>query len=209
MSTDDDARTEALREQVKERLLKLMEKEPDTGEFALTLARETPRGAILVAMQYADMLLTRLLTKACLTPNLAAKLLNDFNAPLGTFSNKILAAYAFGLLPEQEYLNLEQLRKVRNYCAHHFGEIHLDDDKVRSHCENMKVPPGYEKDPLPKKLSMVIGMLQSWLHSVEPEIEKRDKRRLLMLAANPLPVPPPDDDGEPADFPWPLRSPLR
>ncbi|MGA1982667.1 MAG: MltR family transcriptional regulator [Acidobacteriaceae bacterium] len=46
------------------------------------------------------------------------KLVDGFNAPLGAFSARILAAYALGILEETEYQECERIRKIRNEFAH-------------------------------------------------------------------------------------------
>lgn len=130
--------------------------------FIETLEDETPRGAILVAAQFADLMLLRVLSAACLSPEIATKLLDDFNAPLGTFSTRILAAYALGLVPEDEHWNLEQLRKVRNYCAHSMGRILFTDDKVKSHIDNFRLPPEAASESPQYKLAFVLSGLRVW-----------------------------------------------
>jgi hypothetical protein len=39
--------------------------------------------------------------------------------PLSSLSQRIAVAYAFSFIPEQQYLDLELIRKARNYFAHH------------------------------------------------------------------------------------------
>jgi hypothetical protein len=59
------------------------------------------------------------LLKAFMTPSEAtAQLIEGFNAPLGTFSSRIKAAYAIGLITKEQFLDLERLRKIRNEFAH-------------------------------------------------------------------------------------------
>lgn len=163
------------------RLMEFAEQEPDMARFMLLLLRESPRGAILIAGEFANALLERLLRSACFSDSLADSLLDDFNAPLGTFSTRILAARAFGLLPESLYWNMEQLRKLRNYCAHEFGDITFDDAKVRAHVDNFRLLPG--TDTAPKvKLGAAVAALESWLRVIEPQLAKRDPHRLLALS---------------------------
>ena len=156
----------------------------ETSRFVSVLVSETPRGAILVSAQFADIMLQRLLTTACRSTQAASKLLDDFNAPLGTFSTRILAAYAFGLLPADEYWNLEQLRKVRNYCAHNMGFITFEDDKVRCHIENLRVEPNLENESPTVKLAFTLGTLQTWCSMLTPRLEQRSHERLFALEAD-------------------------
>jgi hypothetical protein len=52
-------------------------------------------------------------------------LIEGFNAPLGTLSSRIKAAYAFGLVTEQQFKDMEILRKVRNQFAHNWEGVSL------------------------------------------------------------------------------------
>lgn len=151
--------------------------EPERERFMRALRGETPRGEILIAAQFADIMLMRLLTTASIPREIASKLLDDFSSPLGTFSTRIMAAYAFGLLPDDKdwnlYWNLEQLRKVRNYCAHTMEAITFDDDKVRSHLENLGQPPSVRvEESKPElivryRIAYVLGSLSAWCTIVE------------------------------------------
>jgi len=60
--------------------------------------------------------------KKVLRPSRARKPANDeifgANAPIGTFSSKILLAYRLGLIDNQVKSSLESIRKIRNEFAH-------------------------------------------------------------------------------------------
>ncbi len=57
------------------------------------------------------------------------KLIEGFNAPLGTFSARIAIARAVGVISEIEHAECERLRKIRNEFAH---RVHcsFDDAKI-------------------------------------------------------------------------------
>src|SRR5436190_12579458 len=52
----------------------------------------------------------------------AEALLDGFNAPLGTFSSRIAACHALGLISEAEFRECQIFRRARNRFAH---EIHI------------------------------------------------------------------------------------
>jgi hypothetical protein len=90
---------------------------------------ESPRGIILTAAAYLDDRLGEML-KAFLVENAGAiKLTDGFNAPLGTFSSRIAAAFALGLISSKEYDMLELFREIRNKYAHEI-KIRITDQSV-------------------------------------------------------------------------------
>ena len=178
------------------------EDELDVGETAEELAlrvhvatvlrNETPRGRILVAAEYANSLLDRLLRAAMVSNTKADKLLGR-DRPLGHFGMRILSAYAFGLLPEHMYVNLEHLRDIRNRCAHHIGEVTVEDEEVLAAFARLHVPhvqrravdlPAHLRSPENDQLSRLVficGSLEGWVAAIIPMLEKRDPQRLVAL----------------------------
>jgi mannitol operon repressor len=65
------------------------------------------------------------------------RLLEGFNAPLGTFASRILSAFALGLLSEEEYRECENIRKIRNIFAHNIYTS-FEDQKVKDLCANLR-----------------------------------------------------------------------
>lgn len=57
-------------------------------------------------------------------------LVNGFNAPLGTLSSRIKAAFAFGLSTEDQFKDLEILRKIRNIFAHDWEGVSLQRNDI-------------------------------------------------------------------------------
>ena len=79
---------------------------------------ETERGLALTAAAFLDDTLKELI-EAVLIPNKGAKeLFSGPNAPLGSFSTRISAAFAMGLISEDEYQQTHLVRKIRNVFAH-------------------------------------------------------------------------------------------
>jgi mannitol operon repressor len=104
--------------------------------FLDELNKETERGAALVATSYLDILLRKTLV-AFLIPNESSeKLTSGFNAPFSTFSAKIAACHAFGLISDQEFKECDILRRVRNRFAHEVT-MSFDDQSVSGICANL------------------------------------------------------------------------
>jgi len=82
------------------------------------LNKESHRGAVLIACSYLDSQLRQILAAFMASGSSAKILLEGFNAPLGTFSARIAACSALGLLTIQESRECDLLRKIRNEFAH-------------------------------------------------------------------------------------------
>jgi hypothetical protein len=72
------------------------------------------------------------------------KLLTGFNAPLGMFSSRVLAAYSLGLISEREYRECNCLGKIRNEFAHNVQQS-FDDQKVKDLCATLTFSKHYEQ----------------------------------------------------------------
>lgn len=69
------------------------------------------------------------------------ELINGFSAPLGTLGSRIKAAYAFGLINEHQYTNLELLRKIRNQFAHNWEGVTLERNDIAAMVGSMNTNP--------------------------------------------------------------------
>ena len=107
-----------------------------TGIFR-TLCDETDRGAVLVAAALLDEDLEDLLRAKC-TKNVAVvkraidPLLKSSTAPLRSSWAKAALAYALGLIAENLFLALGDIRKLRNAFAHSTGPVSLSEATVRT-----------------------------------------------------------------------------
>jgi hypothetical protein len=96
---------------------------PEMRVWVQRLWGESPRGVILIVGAYGDDAVERLLRAACLDVKQVDDLLDSGgSAPLGSFGAKIKACWCLGFLPEDEYVNLEQIRKMRNEAAHNWTQ---------------------------------------------------------------------------------------
>lgn len=110
----------------------------DLAKFVAELKRETDRGLPLVGAALIDDRLTETLRSFfCESPS-ASKLIDDANAPLGTFSSRTEMCFALGLLDEYEYTEIGLIRKVRNEFAHAKHGITFSSPRVQGLCSSLK-----------------------------------------------------------------------
>src|SRR5262245_59615110 len=88
------------------------------GTFLHEFAKESDRGAALVAAAMLDERLKEILSAFLVTSKASEDLLEGFTAPLGTFSARASAAFAMGLLQENEFKEITLIRKIRNEFGH-------------------------------------------------------------------------------------------
>ena len=91
------------------------------------------RGLVLSLAAFAEDALGQLLAAFMLATEATDQLLEGFNAPLGTFSSRIKAAYALGLIAKDQSDDLERLRKIRNEFAHSWRPITFANPKIAAH----------------------------------------------------------------------------
>lgn len=94
---------------------------PHLKEFAPfldDLNKESERGAVLISVSYLERQLKEIVSAFLCEGNASARLLEGFNAPLGTFAARATAAAALGLISGREYRELDSIRKIRNQFAH-------------------------------------------------------------------------------------------
>lgn len=107
------------------------------NRLSRTLGDHDERGLVLSLSAFAEEALGRLIEAFMLRVPASKELLTGFNAPLGTFSSRIKASYALGLIDEKQFKDLEYLRKIRNEFAHAWEHVSLEQDKLNSLAKNM------------------------------------------------------------------------
>ena len=108
------------------------------SDFLDDFNKETERGAVLAAAAMLDDQLGKVI-EAFLIPNKGSQaLLRGFNAPLGSFSARIAAAFGLGLISEAEYRECELIRKVRNEFAHQI-KVSFATEKVVGLCAQLQM----------------------------------------------------------------------
>lgn len=117
-----------------------LSEQPEVGEFAVFLAqfnRESDRGAALTAAAMLDDRLKDILSAFLANTKTAKELLSGFNAPLGTFSSRISAAHALGLLQDNEFKEITLIRKIRNEFGHSWKGVSFSSGKVADLCKEL------------------------------------------------------------------------
>lgn len=104
----------------------------ELSEFLEGFSKESDRGAALVAASMLDERLHNILKAFMLDSRFTGELLNGFNAPLGTFAARASAAYALGLLQENEFKEITAIRKIRNEFGHSWRHTDFYTEKVAS-----------------------------------------------------------------------------
>lgn len=104
--------------------------------FLPELNKESDRGRVLISCSYLDEMMRRILMAFLVDRASSRRLVEGFNAPLGTFSTRTAAAYALGLISEDEFKECETLRRIRNRFAH---EVHasFDTRDINDLCTNL------------------------------------------------------------------------
>jgi hypothetical protein len=121
---------------------------------------ESDRGSAMLAGSFAEHTLGIYL-KFRIKKNKLEKLLFDSNGPLSNFSQKISIAYAFDLIKDDQYRDLETIRKIRNEFAHNPFHSTFKDNKIRILCENFSM---YEE--LDFKKSLEIGLANRMVYLI-------------------------------------------
>lgn len=102
------------------------------GSFLNNFNQESDRGAALSAAAVLEDRLEEIIKTFLRDCKSSLKLLDGFNAPIGTFSSKILLAHALGLLQDDEYQQIEVLRKIRNQFAHTWEYLDFNSNSIKS-----------------------------------------------------------------------------
>jgi mannitol operon repressor len=115
--------------------------------FLPELNKESDRGRVLISCSYLDELLRQTLLAFFIEDDNSNRLVEGFNAPLGTFSTRISAAFALGLISEREFKECNTLRRVRNRFAHNV-QASFDIQEIRDLCQNLTyAAPDYGDAP--------------------------------------------------------------
>jgi mannitol operon repressor len=105
--------------------------------FLQTLRLDGPRGAVLISCGFLEEQLKEILLAIMIEVSAAKELAVGSNAPLGTFSSRTSAAYALGLITEDEHHDLMLMRRIRNEFAHQV-ETTFDTPSVIDRCKLLK-----------------------------------------------------------------------
>lgn len=91
------------------------------------------QGLVLTLAAFADDSLRELLLSYMFDNAATKKLVSGYDAPLGTFSAKINAAFSLGLITPGQYSDLDHTRKIRNIFSHTWHEVSFETPDVKKH----------------------------------------------------------------------------
>jgi mannitol operon repressor len=100
------------------------------ARFMNEFNKESDRGAALVAASMLDEQLQKILSNFLVEGSESKELLVGFNAPLGSFSARVSAAFALGLIQENEFREINLIRKIRNEFGHGWEPVSFESGRV-------------------------------------------------------------------------------
>lgn len=106
------------------------------NEAAHAFHNESDRGAALLAGSFVEHSLGTYLRSKMVNPEKANELF-DGAGPLATFSQRIAIGYAFGFLPEEQKIDLELIRRIRNHFAHHPMETSFQTSEIQQRASQL------------------------------------------------------------------------
>lgn len=148
------------------------------NQLAKELHNLDERGLILSLAAFAEDTLGTLLKAFLLQNNATKQLLEGFNAPLGTFSSRIKATYALGLITKEQYDDLEHLRKIRNDFSHTWRPITFADESIAAHIKEINysnIVDEYPETPL-EKVRTALSSLLIELQVTADQIKRKGRR---------------------------------
>jgi hypothetical protein len=153
----------------------------DISRFLQELQRESDRGLALVGAALIDDRLRATLTSFFAETPATDKLLEQPNAPLGTFAARTDVCLALGLIDSFEYSELVLIRKVRNEFAHKLHGTTFRSEKIAGYCSTLQteVPDGTSpkaKEPRFRFTHAVISLAARLLY--RPNWVARERRAL-------------------------------
>lgn len=159
-------------------------KSEDWQGFYDELKEETDRGCAFVGAAMLDEHLRQLLGAFFVDDSEeVGHLLDNADAPLGSFSSRIRTAYCLGLISEEVKNDLNIIREIRNSFAHRLHGLDFDSESIRAYCGNLKscVELMDDMQMSPRgNFEFTVIMMANWirLHAlgVDAKREKRVKR---------------------------------
>jgi DNA-binding MltR family transcriptional regulator len=132
------------------------------------------RGLVLALAAFAEEALGDLLAAFMQPGEASSALLDGFNAPLGTFSARIMATAALGLITPAQQENLDRLRRIRNEFAHSWEPVSFSDQRLASHIAALRYSPLINEPPrdVTDKVRTLISALLTELRSTTHQIRR-------------------------------------
>ncbi len=103
----------------------------DLNRFLSLIGTQDDRAVVLSLATFIEDTLGRLLIAYFRNCKATKDLIVGFNAPLGTLGSRIKAAYSFGLVTQEQYKDMDLLRKIRNEFAHDWEGVTLERNDIK------------------------------------------------------------------------------
>lgn len=154
----------------------------DLNSLIKTLSALDERGLIVSLGSFAEEALGVLIT-AFLRPNASTRYLTTgFNAPFGSFSTRIKGCHALGLITDEQFSDLEHLRKIRNAYSHTWKSLSFTDQAIGAHVAALSFPASGDEFPeTPReKVTQSLSFLLVELSIQADQIAKNGQRANLI-----------------------------
>lgn len=102
------------------------------NRFMSSIGKQDDQAMVLSLATFLEDTLGRLLVAYFRSCKATTELVEGFNAPLGTFGSRIKAVYAFGLVTDEQFKDMEILRKVRNHFAHNWEGVSFERNDIQA-----------------------------------------------------------------------------
>jgi hypothetical protein len=154
----------------------------ELGQFFECFNKETDRGAALVAASMLDARLQEILGAFFIESPTARDLLVGFSAPIGTFGARAAAAFALGLIQENEFREITIIRKIRNEFGHAWQPLSFASGRIGELVNQLPwLGPGkleVNSSPRGRFNIAVAGLLRDLLWRVRLVVEERRTKRI-------------------------------
>ena len=102
------------------------------NRFMSEIRKQDDQAMVLSLATFLEDTLGRLLLAYFRSCKATKELVEGFNAPLGTFGSRIKAVYAFGMVTDDQFKDMEILRKVRNHFAHNWEGVSFERNDIQA-----------------------------------------------------------------------------
>jgi DNA-binding MltR family transcriptional regulator len=171
--------------------------------FLSDFQAESDRAAAVLGPAFLDDLLKALITAVAVDAKYVEERLLESSRPLGSFSARIDAAFAFGMISARDHSDLDAIRKIRNQFAHLSTPLSFDDPPIRDRCnqfrcveERFTALPSFAKEysrASRKLFDLAVALLAHWLSR-----RARDTTRFAAAPKSPM-LPPVDRSHSPTE----------
>lgn len=127
--------------------------------FLDSFYKETDRGSAMMAGAVIDDVLKEIIENFLIESKESQQLLDGFNAPLGTFSSRALAAYSLGLIEDYEFKEIEIIRKIRNQFGHTWNETTFASPKIKKEIEKFPFQEKNTRSTFNQAVANLLGEL--------------------------------------------------